>query len=291
MKLKFSRKSVLKFILILFGLIFIGTVVVFWWVTQPKSDEDLRKLFAEKEVEFFVEHRKFEGHDVRILKFQDKIDTQKQTLIFVHGSPGSALDFKRYYLDPDLRSNYNLVAYDRIGYGQDRTEVLSSVRKEVELLKMLVNSFSNDGIILIGYSYGGTIVAAFDQIVTTKVLLAPAIRSDLEPIFWMLKFYQWKATRPLVPRILGYAAQEKFQHLTELPGYETKWNLNSTPIWAIHGDADKIVPYENSVYLKSIFDGDQFTLITLEGVGHALIWTDFDKIKMELLYLKKLNSD
>jgi hypothetical protein len=49
------------------------------------------------------------------------------------------------------------------------------------------------------------------------------------------------------------------------------------------------VPFENSVFLREKIGSDKFTLITLEGEGHALVWTKFDRIKEELLKILKKN--
>jgi pimeloyl-ACP methyl ester carboxylesterase len=68
-----------------------------------------------------------------------------------------------------------------------------------------------------------------------------------------------------------------------LDDYEKKWGLSPAPVLSIHGKEDAIVPYQNSLFLESLFGVDQFQLISLEKGNHSLIWTNFDLIKSELI--------
>ena len=215
---------------------------------------------------------------------QKELDTTLPVLIFVHGSPGSGMDFKRYLKDSDLNQNANLIAYDRVGYGMDTNEeVLNGLEKELEVLHQVISMKQMDRVILVGYSYGGTIVAAAQKKYKSKILLAPAIKGDLEPMFWLLNLYKWKSTRSIIPNIFKNAAQEKINHLTELPAYEEKWNISPLHVISIHGDKDRIVPFANSLFLQSKFGKDQFELITIPDGNHGLVWNQFDRIKSEIL--------
>ncbi len=89
----------------------------------------------------------------------------------------------------------------------------------------------------------------------------------------------------MVPNVFKYAAQEKIKHLTELVKFENKWTISSSHVTSIHGNSDIIVPYKNSLFLKNIFDKNRFELITIEKGNHALIWTDFDLIKEQIITL------
>ncbi len=61
--------------------------------------------------------------------------------------------------------------------------------------------------------------------------------------------------------------------------------INPSNVLSIHGDSDGIVPYENSLFLQKQFPENQFELKTIKGAGHALVWSNFDFIKNELLKL------
>jgi len=277
-------KRILRIFLAVAGLVLIAFSFLVYRFTSPRSDAQIDKKLKEATLSPLIGHYSFEGKDVRVIHMQQKEDTLLPTLFFVHGSPGSAMDFERYFKDSTLNSIANLISYDRIGYGTyDTGEVLSSLEEEVELLHQLLDEINAKNIILIGYSYGGTVVMASDRAYKKKIVLAAAVRGDLEPQFWALNLYKWKLTRPLVPKVFRGASIEKIRHIKELPRFADQWNLSPSKVMSIHGKEDLIVPYENSLFLKQILDPGKFDLITLEDGNHSLIWTNFEFIKAELI--------
>ncbi|MDZ7613677.1 MAG: alpha/beta hydrolase [Flavobacteriaceae bacterium] len=232
------------------------------------------------------------SNEVRVIKMQEKPDTTKYTLLFIHGSPGAAMNFKKYLIDADLLKNFNMIAYDRIGYGAGKkVSVLNDLNKESDLVKLIARDIPLTKLVLVGYSYGGTIAAAYPENISGKILLAPAVKADCEPMYWALNLYRWNFTRPMIPHMFANASMEKLGHLKELPLFEDKWGLSAAAVLSIHGNKDRIVPYENSVFLQEKLGSKKFMLITLDGEGHALVWTKFDQIKEEILkIIKKTNA-
>ena len=180
------------------------------------------------------------------------------------------------------------MAYERIGYGPDNLG-RSPADMEVELgvLHHLISDYPTEKIVLAGYSYGGPVVLASDKKYKYKVSMASAVVGELEPMFDVLAFYNWKLTRWMIPAKARAAAKEKYAHLEEFPKFKEKWNLSPSKVINIHGDQDWIVPYANSEFLQSIFDKDQFSMVTIPEGGHELIWSHFELIRSELL--KTLN--
>jgi len=281
-------KIVLKIVGLLFALILGALIVLFYRFSSPKSDVEIQKEFAKNNGAVFIKKHQFKGHHYRVLAFQKEIDTTLPTIVFVHGSPGSALDFKRYGADVDLNREANLMTYERVGYGINETgNVQESIAFETQLLDDFVKGLTKRKTILVGYSYGGPITLASKNRYKKIVLLAPAVYSEVEPTPWILNFYQWKATRWLLPDIWRAASKEKLSHKKDLRNFEDSWIDNTSGILSIHGDTDWIVPYENSLYLKEKFPSKQFELVTLEGAGHGLVWSHFKEIKNKLLQLLK----
>ncbi len=280
---KIAMKILGASVLILLILLTVGI----YRFSDRKTDKKIVKIFKKDASTVFIKHLNYKDKDIRVLEMQQKIDTALPILVFVHGSPGSALDFKKYLMDTDLNKNFNIIVYDRIGYGYLNTgEILNSVQEEVDVLHEVLKDYDVNNIVLLGYSYGGTIALAAPENYKNKIILAGAVKGDLEPMFWLLNFYKWKLTRPLVPKVLQAASKEKLEHVTELPGYEDKWGVSEASIIAIHGKKDRIVPYENSLFLKEKIDDKKFTLITIEKGNHALVWTNFTLIKNEILKVK-----
>ena len=258
--------------------------LLFHQFTSPRTDLEIMEEFKEEGLDPLIRHERFKGHRVRLLQMNSGSRPQLPVLFFIHGSPGSMMDFKRYLKDPDLNAKANMMAYERVGYGEEeRGEVLPSLQEELELIHYLIREVPVEKIIVVGYSYGGTIAMASTLDFQKKFSLAAAVRGDLEPMFRALYLYKWPWTRPLVPKVLRGAAEEKFRHLTELSEYDSVWAISPSPVVSIHGKKDKIVPYENSVYLERLFDKERYRLVSLEDVVHVLVRTDFEKSENELI--------
>lgn len=276
-------KKVFKISAILFLGVLLTFLILINIFFQPKSDDEIRAIFSEANVELKLEYLEFEGQEFRVISIRKELDTTLPNLIFIHGSPGSAMDFKKYLLDVDLNSSSNLIAYERVGYGDNNLGDVKNIDFEVSLLNSITEQFNNRKTILVGYSYGGPIALASQKEYKKVVLLAPAVNSDIEPMFWFLNFYKWKITRWMMPKMLQTASKEKLNHASDLKNHEQYWNKNPSSILVIHGDKDWIVPYENSTLLQKKINADRFDLHTLKEAGHDLIWTRFDEIKFELL--------
>lgn len=273
------------------GIVFFGILLVFLVLInlffKPKSDEEIRSVFSENETLIYIENQNFSNKAIRVISSQKELDTTLPNFIFVHGSPGSALDFKRYFFDTDLNSKANLIAYDRVGYAPKSLGAVQTISFEADFLNSISSKLNISNTILVGYSYGGPIALASKKEYKKIVICAPAVYSEVEPMFWFLNFYKWKATRWLLPDLLKAASKEKLQHREDLKKFELKWNENPSEILAIHGDDDWIVPYSNSEYLEQQFSKEKFKILTLEDAGHELIWSRFDEIKSALLKVIK----
>jgi len=279
-------KRILKIIGITAGIFVIGAFIAAHVLLSPKSDEKVLEKLENPGLTPHVYYNTYKEFTYRVVAMQKELDTTLPTLVFVHGSPGSALDFSRYFKDSILNKKANILGYDRIGYGINNAgKVMGSIAFELEILNDVTKDISPQKIILIGYSYGGPVVLASPKKYKYKVSLASSVSADLEPIFWTLNLYKWRLTRPLVPAVLRAASEEKYAHLSDLPKYNDQWNKSPSPVVNIHGDKDWIVPYENSIILRSKIDENKFTMVTINNGGHELIWSDFKLIRGEILNL------
>lgn len=277
-------KKIFKITGIIIAIFLIGMLIAVHIILSPKSDASVLEELATVSILPNIIHNKYKGYEYRVVAMQKEIDITMPTLVFVHGSPGSLLDYKEYLKDSTLNSIANILSYDRVGYGtRNSGNVQGSIAFEIGLLRDVIKDIPTEKIILIGYSYGGPIILAAPESYKYKVSLASAVNGDLEPMFWGLKIYDWKFTRWLLPKKVQAAAKEKYSHLIDLPKYYNNWNDSSSPIINIHGDKDWIVPYQNSIFLQHKIDVDKFNMVTIKGGGHELIWSDFELIKSEIL--------
>jgi len=281
------RKNFNKIVKIIGAIIVLALIVLiilFYRFSSPKSDQKVAKEFTELGVDITINHQQFKDFEYRIIASQKEIDTTLPTIVFIHGSIGSAMDFKMYLSDSELNEKANLIAYDRIGYGINQTgNVKESIAFEVKMLEGITKNINIKNTIIVGYSYGGPIALASKKNYKKVVLLAPAVYSKVEPMTWALNIYKWKATRWLLPETWKAASKEKLSHKKDLQNFENNWTSSPSNIISIHGNEDWIVPFGNSEYLKKIFPSKQFELVTLNEAGHGLVWTHFKEIKEEIL--------
>ena len=149
---------IIKILGIVFVLLFVILLVLFYRFSTPKSDDAIRKDFSESGDSVYIETRTFKNFTYRVIKTTDR-QSGKHTVVFVHGSIGSAMDFSRYLKDSALQSSANLIAYDRVGYGVHHTgEVQASIAFERKLLEDLLKDNKSGNTVLVGYSYGGPVV-------------------------------------------------------------------------------------------------------------------------------------
>ena len=275
-------KKILKITFSVLLIIFIGLYIVFYQFTKPKSDEVVFEELTTKLVSPSIVKETFKGFEYRKVIIQK--DTSLPTLIFIHGTIGSAVDFKSYLTDSLLLLKANMIAYDRIGYNyKDKSNVQESIAFEAKMLDSIIGDLKN--VILVGYSYGGPIALATKKKVKDIVLLAPAVYGKVEPMPFMINLYKWKLTRWLVPPVWKQASKEKITHKKDLSNFENSWSQTTNNVISIHGDADWIVPYDNSLFLQKQFPKEQFKLVTIENVSYELVWSHNWLIKQELLKL------
>ena len=275
-------KKTLKILGCALLIIFIGLYFTFYYFTLSKSDEKVLAEFKETLVKPKLTHEKFNNFEYRKLSFVK--DTNLPTVVFVHGTIGSCLDFSKYIQDNQLSKKANFISYDRIGYNyNDKNNVQESIAFEVNLLEDITKNLSKENTIIVGYSYGGPIALAVKNKYKAIVLFAPAVYSKVEPMPWVINLYTWKITQWMVPDIWKQASREKITHRQDLQNFEENWNQNKNKIISIHGNSDAIVPFENSLYLEKQFSKEQFELIAIDNTGHDLIWSNFDFLKQQLL--------
>ncbi|WP_340199299.1 alpha/beta fold hydrolase [Ascidiimonas sp. W6] len=260
----------------------ISLIISFYWFSKAPSNEKIIDDFNELGVSTKIRYLNYDSRNVRIVS-ETKYDTSKPTLLFIHGSIGSSLDFMYYWSDPYLRQQVNIVSYDRIGYGPNQQgEVLNSIAKETDLVKKIINRLKPTSLIIVGYSYGGPIALnyALKNEVSKIVLLAPALYSEYEMIPPMAHLYKNKILRTIVPDIWKSASKEKLDHQKQLKELEPNWSKIKTKLLVIHGKDDWIVPVENSILLKKQIPDIKF--IKLSNEGHGLIWSSAKRIQKEL---------
>lgn len=200
-------------------------------------------------------------------------DADKQPLLLIHGAPGGLFDWSMMSKRADLYEKYRLLIPERPGYGGTQPKQAEpSIKKQAERLLEVLEGESQKAV-LMGHSYGAPIAVIMGAIQPDKIEKVIGVSGQYDPdneiTFKISYLFKAKFFRYLMPRVLWVSNVEKLTHPAAQREIVPLYSQVQVPVLLIHGDADSLVPYENSPYLKQ-FLGEQGELITLPGYDHPL---------------------
>ena len=217
------------------------------------------------------------------------IDTSKENLIFVHGAPSSWDAYKSYLSDSLLKANYNLISYDRPGYGQS-SKIFSypKIDLQAKAIQVLMDSLRIKKASLITHSYGGPIGTLFagehPERTSSLILFSPVIAPKHEKMFWFSYLAIWPWTRWVLPHSLKAAGSEKKFHAQELMACDDKFKLVKCPVLHMHSLDDFLAPGKANIdYIRNTIDNKVLKIETFIDLGHLFIFFKDKMVKAAIL--------
>lgn len=252
------------------------------------SDKKTISKFKKEGVEVHVNRIAFEGNSIR---YVSRLQEHKTLVLFIHGAPGSGDAFYDYLSDSVLASKADIITMDRLGYGYSEFgQAETSIKRQTESVKTIINTYSYERVILVGHSYGGPIALRlaieYPEMLKGMVLIAPALDPEHEKILGIAHLGRFRATRWLAPASFKVATDEKFTHVDELQKLDSlDFSQIKTPIVHIHGTKDKLVPFENLAYAESKIASELFKKVIIEDENHFIPWTQQELVTQEIIRL------
>jgi pimeloyl-ACP methyl ester carboxylesterase len=253
-----------------------------------KSDAEAQKEFSQSGVTLKTETSDIQGFPLHYA--QTGSDTA-QTLLFVHGSPGSWSAFENYLKNKTLQARYRIISIDRPGFGYSDFGNAKNLSEQAIIIAKFMDKIDNNRpVIIVGHSLGGPLVVKLSalrpQLIKKTVILAGALDPSAEaPEKWR----SWLFKMPLnwfVPGALRPSNQELWflkQDLKEMIGDFGKIH---TPVYIFHGKKDMLVPYSNVAYAqKMLTNASEVRVTTFENENHFIVWTQEAAITQFLLSL------
>ena len=77
--------------------IFVIATYLIYAFTSPSSEAEIKEKFEGDLRQPTITYTFFKGHNVRLVNMQKEIDSLLPTVFFVHGSPGSSMDFNKSF--------------------------------------------------------------------------------------------------------------------------------------------------------------------------------------------------
>ena len=197
-------------------------------------------------------------------------------LILIHGTPGSALGWADYLLDPP--PGCEVIAFDRPGFGQSAPRhAVTGLHAQAAAVAALLPS---DGrpVVLLGHSLGGAVAARVaaehPRRVAALILLAASLDPALEAVHPLQRIGDWAPLRGLLPRAIRNSNRELLALKAELEALAPLLPRICAAVSIVHGTHDTLVPAANVAYMQAALRGAcrQRTLL-IEGADHFLPWS------------------
>ncbi len=227
-------------------------------------------LWLYKKVPHANKHIRFTSSGVRYFEIGDP---DKPALLLIHGAPGSLFDWRGMAMQEELYDHYRLLIPERPGYGATRPRGPEpSIIKQAERLLEVITTETKP-VAIMGHSYGSPIAVTMGALLPEKIAKIYGVSGQYDPdneiTFHISHFINFKLFKYLLPRFIWVANVEKLKHPNALRSIMPLYKEIKVPIVLIHGDADSLVPYENSPFLLKRLNG-QAEMITLEGKDHPI---------------------
>lgn len=120
------------------------------------------------------------GSRLGYVKYTPDIDNGNPPILYVHGGPGVSTVFGYNFAELLAKNGFTVYAYDQAGSGFSDNLPLEeySAMRSIKDIEAIRKQLGVDKIILIGHSYGGTLVASYltkySDNVHSAVLMAPS---------------------------------------------------------------------------------------------------------------------
>ena len=208
-------------------------------------------------------------------------DPMASRLILIHGTPGAAVGWADFLVDPS--PGVETVALDRPGFGASGPEgAVTALDWQADAVGALMPDDRPS--ILLGHSLGGPIAAQaaarHPEQVRALILLAASLDPDLETIHPMQRLGDWAPVRTMLPRPIRNANAELLALKPQLEALRTELPLIRCPVLIVHGTRDDLVPFSNTAYAAATLTGAcRVETTVLEGANHFLPWNAIGAVR------------
>jgi pimeloyl-ACP methyl ester carboxylesterase len=183
-----------------------------------------------------------------------------------------------------------MVAIERPGWNRSSFEDYRhlSFAEQGEYLEPLLRQLAQDGpLILVGHSYGASLVVGLSMLYPDIPAATVAIAGDLTPAYREPRWYNRLADTGLVywllPTMWKGANDEVLALHDEMAALQDQWQQLETPVWVIQGDKDSLVDKRNAEFAKQLQTAGTVEVLHGEDFGHVVHITHYEMVN-QLLY-------
>jgi pimeloyl-ACP methyl ester carboxylesterase len=252
------------------------------------SDGKAQKVFAAKQVPLQMKDTVIDG---RHLHYAISGPDHLPTLVFLHGSPGSWMNYMKFMWDTALQRKFRMVSIDRPGFGYSNFGHAMHLQEQCNMILPVLQSLKNErSMYLCGHSFGGPVVvqlAAMDTtLCNTIVIAAGALDLGQEKTETWRKIMHVKPLHWLLPGAFAPSNTELLYLKKDLAKLQGEFKKVTCKVHFIHGDKDTWVPIKNIAYgQKMLVNAQRITADTLVGADHQIPWKNKQEFTDMLLGL------
>jgi pimeloyl-ACP methyl ester carboxylesterase len=284
----FPTSILRKAVFIFSGLIVIWVLFAQCFIMRNRmSDSRATKIFKHQNVPLEIYDTVINN---RHIHYAASGNSNLPTLVFIHGSPGSWMNYMKYMFDSSMKSKYRIISIDRPGFGFSDFGEAMHLQDQCELiLPVLEKEKSSAPMILCGHSMGGPIVvklAAMRPALFSKIILvAGSIDVNEEKKETWRKIMDVKPLYYLLPGAFGPSNTELLYLKEDLVPLQNEFSKITSDVQFIHGNRDTWVPISNVAYgFKMFVNAKSIVSDTIWGADHQIPWKnrkEFTKLLLQ----------
>jgi len=263
------------------------------YVQFRKSDEELEKIFSERNLDAKIHYYNTHG---RVMRYMSSGNDSLPTLLMLHGSPGSISYYGGRLADTTIRNHFKVYAVDRPGYGYSGFgDPEPSIQKQVEMIRPILDSLNKamHPIIVMGGSYGASVACrlAMDhpELVDGLILTGPALAPGQERYFWFTNVIENPMIRWFMPRLFKSANTEKVYHKDELEKMLPLWKNIKVPVIYLQGENDNIVDTTNASFARQqLVNAPYLDIQFVKNRAHRLAQFEWPLIRESVMRMSRL---
>jgi pimeloyl-ACP methyl ester carboxylesterase len=213
------------------------------------------------------------------------------TVVFIHGSPGSWMNYMKFMWDSTMRKKFRIVAIDRPGFGYSSFGKAMHLQEQSNMILPVLEKLKTDKpMFLVGHSMGGPVAVkmAADNptLFKTLVIVAGAIDINQESKETWRKIMNAKPFYWALPGAFGPSNTELLYLKKDLLALQKDFTKITCKVHFIHGDKDTWVPIENIAYgAKMMTNAASIKSDTIKLADHQIPWKNKEEFTEILLGL------
>lgn len=252
------------------------------------SDKKAYRIFSKRKVDLSIHDTIIKNRNLHFAS--TGVDTLP-TLVFIHGSPGSWMNYANYMWDPALGRKFKMISIDRPGFGYSGFGKPLHLHEQCEIILPVLQSVKNEKpMYLFGHSMGAPVaiqLAAMDPLLFKGLVIAAGSIDVSQE-----KKETWRkimAVKPLywtLPGAFGPSNTELLFLKSDLLPLQKQFAKVICEVHFIHGSKDTWVPIQNIAYGKKMMvNAKRITVDTIYNADHQIPWKNRDRIIKLLLSL------